>query len=74
MLIPLYFLLITIIGEIHQLLLNQASIIASIQSGSQALNVYLLRLNIPNDGLQATIHQRLTDIGSKPSTLQAGLF
>jgi predicted PurR-regulated permease PerM len=64
-LIPLYFLLITIIGEIEQLLLNQASIIASIQSGSQSLNVYLLRLDIPVGSLQTTIQQKLMDIGSQ---------
>ena len=56
-LIPLYYLLNTIIGEIQQLLLNQASIIGSIQSGGQSLNVYLLRLDIPVANLQTTIHQ-----------------
>jgi predicted PurR-regulated permease PerM len=64
-LVPLYFLLITIIREIEQLSLNQTSIIASIQSGSQSLNVYLLKLNIPAAGLQTTIQQRLMDIGSQ---------
>lgn len=64
-LIPLYFLLNTIIGEIQQLLLNQASIVASIQSGGQSLTVYLLRLNIPVADLQTTIQQRAMDIGSQ---------
>jgi predicted PurR-regulated permease PerM len=64
-LIPLYFLLNIIIGEIQQLLLNQASIIASIQSGGQSLNVYLLRLDIPVADIQATIQQRIMDISSQ---------
>lgn len=64
-LIPLYFLLNTIIGEIQQLLLNQASIVTSIQSGGQSLTVYLLRLNIPVADLQTTIQQRAMDIGSQ---------
>jgi predicted PurR-regulated permease PerM len=64
-LIPLYFLLNTIIGEIQQLLLNQASIIASIQSGSQSLTVYLIKLNIPITDLQTTFEQKLMDVGSQ---------
>lgn len=64
-LIPLYFLLNTIIGEIQQLLLNQTSIIASIQSGSQSLTVYLLKLDIPVSDLQTTIQQKLMDVGSQ---------
>ena len=64
-LIPLYFLLNTIIGEIQQLLLNQASIIGSIQSGGQSLNVYLLGLDIPVADIQTTIQQRAMDIGSQ---------
>ena len=64
-LVPLYFLLNIIIGEIQQLLLNQASIIASIQSGGQSLNVYLLKLDIPIEDLQSTLQQKLMDIGSQ---------
>jgi predicted PurR-regulated permease PerM len=64
-LIPLYFLLNIIINEIQQLLLNQASIIASIQSGGQSLNVYLLKLDIPVADLQTTIEQKLMDVGSQ---------
>lgn len=64
-LVPLYFLLNTIIGEIQQLLLNQASIIASIQSGGQSLTVYLLKLNVPIEDLQSTLEQKLMDIGSQ---------
>ena len=64
-LIPLYFLLNIIINEIQQLLLNQASIIASIQSGGQSLNVYLLKLDIPVADLQTTLQQKLMDVGSQ---------
>ena len=64
-LVPLYFLLNTIIGEIQQLLLNQASIIASIQSGGQSLTVYLLKLDLPIEDLQSTLEQKLMDIGSQ---------
>ena len=64
-LIPLYFLLNIIIGEIQQLLLNQASIIASIQSSGQSLNVYLIKLDIPVADLQTTLQQRLMDVGSQ---------
>jgi len=64
-LIPLYFLLNIIIGEIQQLLLNQASIIASIQSRGQLLTVYLLKLDIPVADLQTTLQQKLMDVGSQ---------
>ncbi len=64
-LVPLYFLLNIIIGEIQQLLLNQASIIASIQSGGQSLTVYLLKLDLPIEDLQSTLEQKLMDIGSQ---------
>jgi predicted PurR-regulated permease PerM len=64
-LVPLYFLLNTIIGEIQQLLLNQASIITSIQSGGQSLTVYLLKLDLPIEDLQSTLEQKLMDIGSQ---------
>jgi predicted PurR-regulated permease PerM len=64
-LIPLYFLLNIIIGEIQQLILEQASIIASIQTGGQFLNHYLLRFNIPTGVIQARIQDRVMDIGSQ---------
>jgi predicted PurR-regulated permease PerM len=63
-LIPLYFLLDTIIGEIQQLLLNQKSIIASIEGGAQSLTYYISMMNIPIDVLQMKIQEKLMDIGS----------
>jgi len=64
-LIPLYFLLIVIYGEIQQLLLDQTSIISSVQSGSQFLTLYLSRLGILNDTLQTNIQGRVMDIVSQ---------
>ena len=64
-LIPLYFLLSTVIGEIQQLLLNQASIVASIQSSGQFLTNYLSRLDIPTGPLQTKIQEKAMDIGSQ---------
>jgi predicted PurR-regulated permease PerM len=64
-LIPLFFLMGIIVGEIQQLLLNQASIIASIQSGGQFLAHYLSRLDIPTGALQTKIQERIMDIASE---------
>jgi len=64
-LIPLFFLMSIIIGEIQQLLLNQASIIASIQSGGQFLTHCLSRLDIPTGALQTKIQERIMDIASE---------
>jgi predicted PurR-regulated permease PerM len=64
-LIPLYFLLSIIIGEIQQLLLDQASIVSSIQSGNQFLTHYLSRLDIPTGALQTKVQERVMDIASE---------
>src|SRR5665648_355286 len=64
-LIPLYFLLSIIIGEIQQLLLYQESIVASIQSISQFLAHFLSRLDIPLDTLQTKIPERVMEIASE---------
>ncbi|HII80184.1 MAG TPA: AI-2E family transporter, partial [Methanosarcina sp.] len=64
-LIPLFFLMSIIIGEVQQILLNQASIIASIQSGGQFLTHYLSRLDIPTGTLQTKIQERVMDIVSE---------
>ncbi|HWR25452.1 MAG TPA: AI-2E family transporter [Methanosarcina sp.] len=64
-LIPLYFLLNIIIGEIQQLLLDQASIVSSIQSGNQFLTHYLSRLDIPTGALQTKVQERVMDIASE---------
>lgn len=63
-LIPLFFLLSIIIGEIQQLLLNQTSIVASIQAGGQFLSHYLSRMDIPLDTLQTKIQERVMDVAS----------
>lgn len=64
-LIPLFFLMSIIIGEIQQLLVNQASIITSIQSGGQFLTYYLSRLDLPTGVLQTKIQERIMDIASE---------
>jgi predicted PurR-regulated permease PerM len=64
-LIPLFFLLSIIVGEIQQLLLDQASIVSSIQSGSQFFIHYLSRLGIPTGALQTKIQENALDIGSQ---------
>jgi Predicted permease len=64
-LIPLLFLMSIIVGEIQQLLLNEASIIASIQSGGQFLAYYLSRLDIPTGALQAKIQESIMNIASE---------
>ncbi len=64
-LIPLYFLLNVIIGEVQQLILEQASIIASIQASGQFLDHYLSRLDIPTGVIQTRIQDKLMDIGSQ---------
>lgn len=64
-LIPLYFLLSVIVSEIEQLLLNEASIIASIESGAHFLTDFLLRLNIPTDIFQTKIEERAMELASQ---------
>jgi predicted PurR-regulated permease PerM len=64
-LIPSYFLLSIIITEIQQLLLDQASIIASIQSGGHFLTNLLSRLNIPIDVFQTKIEERAMELASQ---------
>jgi predicted PurR-regulated permease PerM len=64
-LIPLYFLLIVIIGEIHQISPNQASIATSIQSESQFLTNYLSMLGVPTGSIQTQIQERITGLASE---------
>jgi predicted PurR-regulated permease PerM len=64
-LIPLYFLLNVIIGEIQQLLLEQASIAAYIQSNAQFLTHYLSMLDLPIDTFQTKIQEKIMDVGSQ---------
>ncbi len=64
-LIPLFFLMSIIVNEIQQLLLNQASIIVSIQSGGQSLTHYLSKLDIPTGAIQTRIQERIMDIASE---------
>jgi predicted PurR-regulated permease PerM len=64
-LIPFYFLLSVIFSEIQQLLLNQASIIASIESGAIFLTNLLSRLNIPADIFQTKIEERAMELASQ---------
>jgi predicted PurR-regulated permease PerM len=64
-LIPSYFLLSIILTEIQQLLLDQASIIASIQSGGHFLTNLLSRLNIPIDVFQTKIEERAMELASQ---------
>lgn len=54
-----------IIGEIQQLLLNQAFVIASIRSGSQFMTHYLSMLGIPTGTLQVKIQEKAMDVGSE---------
>jgi len=63
--IPFYYLLSTILGEIQQLLINKESIIASIQLGGKFLAHYLSSLDIPLDTLQTKIQEKVMDIASE---------
>lgn len=64
-LVPLYFLLNTIIDEIEQLLVNQASILASIEAGGHFLTDSLLRLNIPINVFQSKIEEKAMELASQ---------
>ena len=64
-LIPSYFLRSIIIDEVQQLLLDQAAIVASIQSSGQFLTNYLSRLDIPTGALQTRIQEKAMDFGSQ---------
>lgn len=64
-LIPLYFLLSVIANEIEQLLLDQASIIASIQVGGHILTNFLSGLNIPADIFQTKIEEKAMELASQ---------
>jgi len=64
-LIPFYFLLTTIVGEIEQLLINKESIIASIEAGGKFLAFYLSRIDIPFDLLQTKLEEKVMDIASE---------
>lgn len=64
-LIPFYFLLSTIVGEIQQLLIERESIIISIQTGGQFLAHYLARIEIPIETLQTKIQEKIMDIASE---------
>lgn len=75
-LIPLYFLLIIIMGEINQFLLNQASVAASIQSESQLFTNYLSILGVHSGSLQTQIQERViglaSEVGNYTSTFILG--
>ena len=64
-LIPFYFLLSVIVGEIQQLLIDRESIIISIQAGGQFFTHYLARVNIPLDTFQTKIEETVMDIASE---------
>ncbi|MGI5992591.1 MAG: AI-2E family transporter [Methanosarcina sp.] len=64
-LIPFYFLLSIIVSEVQQLLINQESTIASIESGANFLSHLLSRLNIPADLFQTKIEERAMEIGTQ---------
>lgn len=64
-LIPLYFLLSVIISEIQQLILNQASIIASIESGAVFITHLLSRFDIPVDIFQTKIEEKAMELASQ---------
>jgi predicted PurR-regulated permease PerM len=73
-LIPLNFLLSTIISEIHQLLLTQAFIITSIRSQHQFFTNYISELGIPTDVLQKQIQERIMGIGSEAVNYTSKFF
>ena len=64
-LIPFYFLLSIIIGEVQQLLLDRAAIVASIQAGGQFFSYFLTRLYIPTETIQTQIETRVMDVASE---------
>lgn len=64
-LIPFYFLLSLVISEIQQILLDQESIMASIQAGSQFLSNFFSRFNISGDTLQTRLEERAMDLVSE---------
>ncbi|MGB9927689.1 MAG: AI-2E family transporter [Methanosarcina sp.] len=64
-LIPFYFLLSIIVGEIQQLLLDQEAIVASIQSSGLFFANFLSRLHIPGNILQTQIEGKVMDIASQ---------
>jgi predicted PurR-regulated permease PerM len=64
-LIPFYFLLSIIIGEIQQLLLDRAAIVTSIQAGGQFFSYFLTRLYIPTETIQTQIEARVMDVASE---------
>ncbi|WP_231592552.1 AI-2E family transporter [Methanosarcina sp. Kolksee] len=64
-LVPLYFLLNTVIDEIEQLLVNQASILTSIEAGGHFLTDSLSRLNIPVDIFQKKIEEKAMELASR---------
>ena len=72
LLVPLYYLLNIIIGEIWLLLFGEVSIFEYIQSGGQSLTYYLSKLDIPlskfdipNGTLQMKIQERVMNISSE---------
>jgi predicted PurR-regulated permease PerM len=64
-LIPFYFLLSMIVSEIQQLILNQESIIASIESGAVFATNFLSGLNIPFDIFQTKIEEKAMELASQ---------
>jgi predicted PurR-regulated permease PerM len=63
--IPFYYLISTIVGEIQQLLVNRESIIVSIQIGGKFLTHYISSLDIPLETLQTKIQEKIMDIASE---------
>ena len=70
-LIPLYFLLNVIIGEIQQLLLEQATIVAYIQSNAQFLTHYLSMLIFLPTLSKRRYRKKLWILALEPSITQA---
>lgn len=64
-LIPLFFLLSIIVIETQQILLNQETIMASIESGNQHLSNFLLTFGISDGTFQRSLEGRVADLFSE---------
>lgn len=64
-LIPLYFLLSMVITEIQLILMNQETIMESIQSGNQLFSSIFSRLEISSGTLQIGLEERIMDLFSQ---------
>ena len=64
-LIPCYFLLSVIVSEVQQLLLDQESIITSIESGANFLTHLLSKLDIPVNIFQTKIEEKAMELISQ---------